>query len=455
MAIIAWRQKGDESGSSGSSSKAGGGNDAAFVPERSCRDIFFLLLFTAFWVGMAYVAQQSVAKGDFNRLLYSYDGFGELCGEGGRGKNLHWANPASFLLAAVQGGASLDELPAPKAVCVDECPTAAVLTDGGVDIGSILGDRDKLETMLVCAYKGLYDTSLDAATNPAEYYKTAYAFDIVQDNPLSPNTVFDWCDWVVLPTAATLNRCVPDLDAEGAANYTTRLLETYGLKWSYGAVQIIEDGFSDMYKSYRVWLICGLAVPLVGSFVWVAVLRYFSGVFAWLTVLLVNLATTGLALFCLLKAGIIGEDELSVFPYDIPDSITNPDEANQEVLTYVAYVACALAGLLLLATLVLIPRIKIAIAVVKVASQAIGTMPLLIFFPFIPFLMSASLITYFALIGAMIYSAADVTPACDVAARAAGLAAGEEDCWGCVCCLLRSAMRAPPGARCLECPRSP
>lgn len=33
-----------------------------FEAERSCRDVFFLLLFVAYWVGMAYVASQGVDK---------------------------------------------------------------------------------------------------------------------------------------------------------------------------------------------------------------------------------------------------------------------------------------------------------------------------------------------------------------------------------------------------------
>ena len=113
------------------------------------------------------------------------------------------------MLSAVQGSA--------KAICVTSCPKNATLVDAAdFDIGAIIGDQEKISSMLVCAYKGLYDPSLDPVADIDEYWRTNYAWDIVSDNPTEPMRVLDYCAPVVLPTSSALNRCLPNFNAEGA-----------------------------------------------------------------------------------------------------------------------------------------------------------------------------------------------------------------------------------------------
>ena len=56
------------------SKRGSGGVD---LDNRSCRDLFFLIFFLAFWVGMFIVAGIAGTEGDYNRLLYPLDGYGE------------------------------------------------------------------------------------------------------------------------------------------------------------------------------------------------------------------------------------------------------------------------------------------------------------------------------------------------------------------------------------------
>lgn len=48
--------------------------------ERRCTDIFWLLLFIGFWVGMFVVCGIAFDRGGTDRLFYGTDSYGFLCG---------------------------------------------------------------------------------------------------------------------------------------------------------------------------------------------------------------------------------------------------------------------------------------------------------------------------------------------------------------------------------------
>ena len=52
---------------------------------------------------------------------------------------------------------------------------------------------------------------------------------------------------------------------------------------------------------------------------------------------------------------------------------------------------------------------QIAVACIKVASQAVGTMPSLFFFPILPFIMTVCLIVYWVVVAGYLYSAGTIT----------------------------------------------
>jgi len=52
---------------------------------------------------------------------------------------------------------------------------------------------------------------------------------------------------------------------------------------------------------------------------------------------------------------------------------------------------------------------QVAIACIKVASQAVSTMPSLFFFPIIPFIMTVCLIVYWVVVAGYLYSAGTIT----------------------------------------------
>lgn len=72
------------------------------------------------------------------------------------------------------------------------------------------------------------------------------------------------------------------------------------------------------------------------------------------------------------------------------------------------YVLCALTGICFLMTLLMIRRIAVAVACLKVAASAIGTVPSLILFPLITFAATMLLFIYWVIVFAHQWSAGTV-----------------------------------------------
>lgn len=95
-------------------------------------DIPILLVFIAFFIGMAYVFFEGVSNGNVNRLLYGTDWSGTACGDSSSGTeaydNQYWPNP---LYAYDTSGN-----PMMGSVCLDSCPTNSNST--GMDMDHII-----------------------------------------------------------------------------------------------------------------------------------------------------------------------------------------------------------------------------------------------------------------------------------------------------------------------------
>lgn len=121
----------------------------AITQERSCRDLLFLLVFAAFWVGMFIVAGRAGQEGDYRRLMYPLDGYGDLCASHGRGHRVHWLEPQEFVRKGPTGAAD-------HRVCVASCPGAddAVLaTLAELDFDASTFSAEELDQRFVCYYK--------------------------------------------------------------------------------------------------------------------------------------------------------------------------------------------------------------------------------------------------------------------------------------------------------------
>ncbi|EEY58494.1 choline transporter-like protein [Phytophthora infestans T30-4] len=128
------------------------------------------------------------------------------------------------------------------------------------------------------------------------------------------------------------------------------------------------------------------------------------------------------------KGGIIGNSDLHALTSEIATVAAaagvDTSEANttaivlpqtlqasqdkQKAYAVAAYVVYALAGVALLLVCFFQKKIRIAVGIVKEASRAMQSLPLLVLFPIIPFVMLLILFAYAAIVGAYIYSSGEM-----------------------------------------------
>ena len=132
-------------------------------------------------------------------------------------------------------------------------------------------------------------------------------------------------------------------------------------------------------------LVMGFIAPVVLSFVWMGVLRYFTGLFAYLIIFMVDAMAIVCTLYLYMKADVIGSDQVTAYVGtsmgENLEGYTDPSEDNQEVMKYCAHVALAITIVLFLFTLLMLKRVRTAVAVIKVAAGHRPDAPKRAFFP--------------------------------------------------------------------------
>ena len=73
--------------------------------------------------------------------------------------------------------------------------------------------------------------------------------------------------------------------------------------------------------------------------------------------------------------------------------------------------------------------LQVAVACIKVASQAVSTMPSLFFFPILPFLMTVCLIVYWVVVAGYLYSAGTIMPKMTTSSPASALSISVSSKW--------------------------
>lgn len=68
----------------------------------------------------------------------------------------------------------------------------------------------------------------------------------------------------------------------------------------------------------------------------------------------------------------------------MPDSM-DPTNTERHTWKIIGIVSAIVAGVIFLLTMLMLSRIRVAIACIKVASQAVGSMPSILLFPLLPF----------------------------------------------------------------------
>ncbi|KAI8472764.1 MAG: plasma-membrane choline transporter-domain-containing protein [Monoraphidium minutum] len=426
------------------------------VEDRKCRDVLFLLAFAAYWAGMFVVAGIAFKEGDPRRLVYALDSRGLLCGTNNtyRGAavdltdkpNLYYLNALDLLDPAT--------IPYAKSVCVAECP-------GEMQRCSLAAAPCTRDTTYRCPYyrfaeEGLYGQLAGVADTDTAYWGALSGAAAAACNAtflalagdklpglsaladpsvcasaggggayLQATSHFPGkgpCYPVWAATAPYFNRCFPkfppeimgaavsalDAGAGVAASAAGALADDYAGAGAQLAVYI-----ADISKGMLIVAGAGLGAGIVLSLVWMLVLRFFAGIMAWATIAVVNAALAGCALYAWYLSGKLsasGEWGATVASQFAGFAGQDPSLVSRENWAYIAYAATAIAGVVLLFTLVMLRRVAVAVACIKVASQAVAKMPSIMLFPLLPFVLEVGLVIYWVAVAATLYSAGAPTP---------------------------------------------
>lgn len=241
---------------------------------------------------------------------------------------------------------------------------------------------------------------------------------VVLRHPLqrSTNTSFQEADCfgIGLPYTNVLNRCVPNI----ASDTTNQKIAAYSNATNSSSVSELRQAANsftrrndwlneyanDLWRSWIIIAICGVGCAVLLSFVMVYLLRLIVGVVVWSAISMLNLLFAAIVLTCAVKADLLGDQSIED---QVPDSVSNTGVSKQhwEIATYVT---AGLAFITLILSIVMIPRLRVAIATIRVAGRAIAAVPTIVFYPLVDVVIITAVVAWFITVAAYLYSTGEI-----------------------------------------------
>ncbi|OPJ89283.1 hypothetical protein AV530_010144 [Patagioenas fasciata monilis] len=187
-------------------------------------------------------------------------------------------------------------------------------------------------------------------------------------------------------------------DGQGQRRNVTDLLE--GAKQAnvvLEARQLAMKIFEDFTVSWY-WIIIGLAIAMVGSLIFIVLLRFLAGIMVWVMIVMVILVL-GYGIFhCYLEyAKLKGEagSDVSLTDLGFQTDLRVYLHLRQTWLAFMI-ILCIVEVLIVLLLIFLRKRILIAIALIKEASRAVGHIMMSLLYPLCTFFLLCLCIAYWA-----------------------------------------------------------
>ncbi|EFA82487.1 solute carrier family 44 protein member 2 [Heterostelium album PN500] len=333
--------------------------------KRKCHDCLFLILFLAFWAGMAVVAHYGIKEGDPKRLLYGTDYEGNTCGVDNIAAGKLPANHSrDFTHEKYVYFIYYPSLASYRTICVSSCPNETYLTPDD-------------PSQLICAYN----------TTPAlnETFPQGTCMGSIASTPV-------------------LNRCVPSKITDATESIIDKLFQVISENFGDTSTKV----FSDTVENWK-YLIYGALIAMGLGLVYIFLLRFFAGLITWATVMGV------IGCLALLCVQVYYQWQKAIDVYDsIPPNQRLPTQKdNVLALKVIFIILCVITGILALIILAMFSRIRLAIGIIKESSKAIGTMPSIFFFPVFIFVALCAFLAYWAVYCCVCYLGTAGTPTYD------------------------------------------
>ncbi|XP_059255876.1 choline transporter-like protein 4 [Mustela nigripes] len=349
------------------------------IKNRSCTDIICCILFLAFILGYIVVGIVAWVYGDPRQVLYPRNSTGAYCGVGANKDKpyLLYFNifscilPTNIIMVAENG------LQCPTSqVCVSSCPEVAWT----VEISQF-------------------------SQNVGEVFYTANRNfclpGVPWDMPVIQSLQQELCPSFLLPSAPALGRCLPLLNSTLpelpgiSSNTSISQGISSGVLDSLNARDITVKIFEDVAQSWY-WILVALAVALVLSLLFILLLRLVAGPL----VLVLILGVLGVLAYgiyhCWEEYRVLRDKGASITQLGVTTNLSAYRNVQETWLAAVIVLA-VLEGTLLLLLIFLRQRIRIAIALLKEASKAVGQMMSTLFYPLVTFVLLLICIVYWAM----------------------------------------------------------
>jgi choline transporter-like protein 2/4/5 len=395
------------------------------VKNRSCTDILCLLLFVfciAGWAGVSYIGFRD---GNPELLIYPTNSTGQICGQGENAERpfLFFQN----LLVCASMSSLVNGCPTPQ-VCVEECPkhttslyayAMAKTHAGGLPID--FPDFD-LEFQRNLCVPSMADAEWDIAVADSS------------GDPLINLINERKCPAYTIESIGIAGRCVPDFGLiqdktdnstsmkddngndivqgegdEGIVDVGDVLDSIKSIADILNLQQIAEKIFSDLVKAWRM-LLAGVGISVAISFFWIFLMRFIAGVMIWLSLALTIALLAVSSVFTWMKY-----DELEGVPA-ANGSLWNVNPMYQEWDVYLQLrdtwlvlfiISVSLCAIIVLITIFLRNRLRIAIALISEASKAVGSIMSSVFFPIFSFLLQLVVMVWWFVVCTFLASSMD------------------------------------------------
>ncbi|KAK9152733.1 hypothetical protein Sjap_000213 [Stephania japonica] len=361
--------------------------------DKKCRDVVFLIIFIAFWVGMVVNASFAFKNGDPSRLTFGLDYKGNICGSKHANPNLHeldvryWLNPTQVYDSGVKNG----ELELVRSICLMEC---TLPSEDGLSWVCLYPEGDiqmSVDDWIERDYDYFETLSPDMKNSSLQLQGPCYPV-------IFPSVNVHWsCQFIARASNTSLQRwkqmggvdikedIVLDKSIHQHINSHSAVLKVKRLNYDPRYV-------ADIGKAWPVLVVCGGIVPLFLSVFWLLMIRYFVVGMTWMAVIFFNALLISVTIFCYIRAGWIGKGVTSSINGE-HDPYIHVSGREQNHLHAIAVLMTVMMAVGVLSSIAIIRRILKATSVLKasntVAAKVIAEAQALIVFPVVPYMIVA------------------------------------------------------------------
>ncbi|KAK9688935.1 hypothetical protein RND81_09G023000 [Saponaria officinalis] len=347
--------------------------------DRKCKDVVFLLIFIAFWVGMIVNSSFGFNQGNPLRLTYGLDYKGNLCGDKHANPDLrelelrYWMNPNEVYASGLKK--SEFKLADARSICLLDCPIPAEDSLGWV---CDYPDGDihlNVDEWIDRNYDYFELLSPDMRNTSVQLQGPCYPVIFPSVN------VFWSCQFIARPSNMSLRHW----EQMGGVKINDGLEIDNSIHKSINSRSaVLKRYMADIGKSWPVLIVCGGLLPLFLSVIWLLLIRFFVSGMPWITVVLFNILVISVTMFIYLKAGWMGNDAVTPI-VGVHDPYIHVYGRELTHMRVAATVMTVVMGISILASIAIVRRILMATSVLKVAAKVIGEVQALMIFPVIPF----------------------------------------------------------------------